>query len=60
MKELEPYLVEFEIDGTMKAKNYFSDCEVRGNNCRPIIVITYDEYTFSSNNGIQKNLDLGW
>lgn len=52
MKELELYLVEFKMDGTIKAKNYLLDCEVRGDNCRPIIVITYDEYTFSSNNGI--------
>ena len=54
MKELEPYLVEFEEDGTMKAKSYPSDCEVGGENRRPIIVITHDECTFLSNDGICK------
>lgn len=53
-KELEPYLVEFEEDGTMKAKNYPLDCEVGGEERRPIIVITHDECTFSSNDGIRK------
>ena len=54
MKELEPYLVEFEMDGTIKAKNYPSDCEVGGEDRRPIIVITHDKYAFLSNNGICK------
>ena len=31
MKELELFLVEFKEDGTMKAKNYPSDCKVGGN-----------------------------
>ena len=42
MKELEPYLVRIEEDGTMKAKNYSSVCEVRDEDLRPIIVITKD------------------
>ena len=54
MKELEPYLVEFEEDGTMKAKNYPSDCKGGGDEHRPIILITHDECTFSSNDGIRK------
>ena len=54
MKELEPYLVEFEEDGTMKAQKYPSDCKVRGEECQPVIVITYDECIFSSNDGIHK------
>ena len=54
MKELEPYRVEFEEDSTMKVKNYPLNCKVRGNERRPIIVITYDESTFSSNDGIRK------
>lgn len=54
MKELEPYLVEFEEDGTMKAKNYLSDCKVGGNERRPIIIITHDECMFSLNDGICK------
>ena len=54
MKELERYLVEFEEDGIMKAKNHPSDCKIGSNERRPIIVITYDECTFSSNDGICK------
>lgn len=54
MKELEPYLVEFEMDGTMKAKNYPLNCEVGGDNCQPIIIITHNEYKFSSNDSIRK------
>ncbi len=30
IKELEPYLVQFEEDGIMKTKNYLSDGKVRG------------------------------
>ena len=54
MKELKPYLVEFEEDGIMKVKNYPSDCKVGGNEHRPIIVITYNQSTFSSNDSIRK------
>ena len=54
MKELEPYLVDFEEDDTMKAKSYHSDCEVIGEERRPIIVITYDECMFSSKDDICK------
>ena len=54
MKEMEPYLVEFREDDTMKDKNYLLDCAVRGENYWPIIVITYDECTFSANDSIQK------
>lgn len=32
-------------------KVYLLDCEVWGNKWQPVIVITYDEYRFSSNNG---------
>lgn len=46
MKEMEPYLVEFREDGTMKEKDYLLDCAVGGENCRPIIVITYDDVHF--------------
>ena len=54
MKELKPYLIEFEEDSIMKAKNYPSDCKVRDAKRQPIIVITYDKCTFSSNDGICK------
>lgn len=54
MKKLEPYLVKFKEDSIIKAKNYLSDCKIVGNKRWPIIVITYDEYMFLSNNSISK------
>ena len=54
MKDLEPYLVEFEQDGSMKTKNYPDDCAVGGDLRRPISVITHDECMFSANDGIRK------
>ena len=54
MEELKPYMIEFEEDGTIKAKTYPSDCVVGGPNRRPIVVITHDECTFSANDGIRK------
>lgn len=52
MKELKPYIVEFEENGAMKEKIYPPDCAVHGLNRRSIIVITHDECTFSANDGI--------
>lgn len=54
MEELKPYMVEFDENDVMKPKVYSSDCAVRGENRRPIIVITHDECTFSANDGVQK------
>lgn len=54
IKELELYLVEFEKNGTMKTKNYPSICKIKVDKCQPIIVITYNKYTFLSNNDICK------
>ena len=54
MKQLEPYLVEFNEDGTMKAKEYPFDCAIRGANRQPVIIITHDESTFSANDGIRR------
>lgn len=54
IEDLKPYIVEFEENGVMKPKIYSSDCAVGGEDCRPINVITYDEYTFSANDGIQR------
>lgn len=51
MKDLEPYLVEFEADGAMKPKTYPLDCIVGGHEQRLVIVITHDECTFSANDG---------
>lgn len=52
MEDLKPYMVEFEEDGTMKPKVYPDDCVVEGLNQRLVIVITYDEYTFTANDGV--------
>ena len=51
MHQLSPYFVEFEADGTMKQKDYPSDCAVGGPQRRPIIIITHDESIFSANDG---------
>ena len=54
MEELKPYMVEFDENGAIKPKVYPSDCAVGGKNQRPIIVITYNECTFSANNRVCK------
>ena len=54
MEELKPYMVEFDENGAMKPKVYPSDCVVEGENRRPIIVITHDKYTFSTNDRVRK------
>ena len=54
MAELEPYLVEFEENGTMKTKLYPENCQVGGNDRRPVICITHDECTFSANDAKTK------
>lgn len=52
IKELKPYIVEFNKDGTIKTKIYFLDYIVKGKNWRPIIMITHNECIFSVNNRI--------
>ena len=52
MEDLKPYMVEFEENGTMKPKVYPEDCVVGGDKRQPIIMITYDECMFSSNDRI--------
>ena len=54
MKELKPYIVEFNKSGTIKPKVYLVDYIERGNNRQSDIVITHDEYIFSANNKIRK------
>ena len=54
MKELKLYLVDIHDDGTMKPKVYLFDRKVISENCQLIIVITYDECIFSTNNKVQK------
>ena len=54
MEELKPYLVKFNENGTMKDKMYPPDCAVGGGDCQPVIIITYNECTFLTNDGICK------
>lgn len=54
IKDLEPYLVEFEENGSIKTKEYPDDCAVGGDKCYLVIIITHDEYTFSANGRIWK------
>jgi hypothetical protein len=51
MKELEPYLVEFDSSGQILEKAYPDDCQVDGSQRRPTILITHDESIFSANDG---------
>lgn len=48
MKELEQYLVEFEEEGTIKAKICPEDRQIGGDNCWSVMCITHDECTFSA------------
>lgn len=54
MKELKPYIIEFNKNDAIKPKVYLSDCVVEGNNQRLVIVITHKQYKFSNNNRIHK------
>lgn len=47
-------MVEFFEDGAMKPKVYPFDFAIRGENHWQIIIITYDECTFSANDRIRK------
>jgi hypothetical protein len=51
LEELEPYLVQFDENGKILDKLWPKDCQVGGDDRRPIIVITHDECIFSSNDG---------
>lgn len=44
MEELKSYIVNLEENNVIKPKVSLVDCIVRGNNRRPIIIITHDEY----------------
>lgn len=51
MKNLTPYLVEFDENGNILPKTYPADCGVGGDQRRPVILITHDECVFSANDG---------
>lgn len=52
IKNLEPYLMEFEEDELMKIKHYLNDYVIKRYVRRPIIVITNNKCMFSINNRI--------
>lgn len=50
MKDLKPYLIEFEKNGSIKIKKYLDDCIVEKDKHHLTNVIIYDKYTFFANN----------
>ena len=54
MEDLKPHMVEIEENGEMKRKNYPFVWAVRDDDCWLIIVITYDECTFSVKHRIRR------
>lgn len=54
MEELQLYMIEFDKNSTMKLKAYPLDYAVDGENKQLIIIITYDECTFSANDDVKK------
>lgn len=58
MKSPLPYFLEFFEDEFMLPKIYLNDCEIKGTNQKPIIMITYDETKFSVKDGCWKRWTL--
>lgn len=54
IEELKLYMIEFNKDSTIKAKDYPIDYAVESEKRRLIILITYNECTFSANDRVQK------
>ena len=54
MKDLEPYLLEFDKDRSMKRKKYLDNCAIGGNKHWPVIVITHNKCIFFINDKIWK------
>lgn len=54
MKALLPYFIKFKGDSTILPKKYSNNGALRGLDWQPIIMITYDENTFSANNSYRK------
>lgn len=52
IEDFKPYMVEFKKDGKIKPKIYPFDYVIGDIDWQPIIIITYDECTFSANNSI--------
>lgn len=54
IKSLLLYLIDFSEDRCMLFKEYHNNCIVGDGDWKQIIMIKYDESTFSVNNGCQK------
>ncbi len=54
MGDLKLYIFKVDENDAIKPKIYLSDLKLGGNACRSIIVITYDDCTFSVNNRIRR------
>lgn len=52
IKNLKPYLVEFEENRSIKIKKYLDDCIIEGDKCYLVIVTTYDKCKFSTNDRV--------
>ena len=52
IEKLKPYIIGFNKDNIIKSKDYPVYYTVGGEKRRPIIVITHDEYTFFTNDGV--------
>lgn len=52
INELKAYIIEFNKDGAIKAKDYLVDYAVGGEERRSIIIITYNKCIFSANDGV--------
>lgn len=54
MKELKPYIVEFDELGVIKPKVYPPDCTIGGDNQWLVIIITHNKYKFLANDRVCK------
>lgn len=54
IKDLKPYLIEFNKDGSIKIKEYPNNYAMERDICWPVIVIIHDECIFFVNNRIWK------
>lgn len=54
IEELKSYMVEFDEDNAIKAKEYSIYCIIENDEYQLIIVITHDKYDFSTNDRVRK------
>lgn len=54
IRKLKLYIDEFEKNGKIESKIYFSNYPVRTKDHHPIIIIIYDKFIYFSNNEIWK------